>query len=98
MKAVWNRTTIAESNETIVIDGNHYFPPDSVNREFLTESDYTSECPWKGTAHYHNVEVEGEINKNGAWYYPVPKDGSIERVQSDFTNYVAFWQGVQVTE
>ena len=96
MKAIWKNQIIAESDETIEIEGNQYFPPDSVKRDFLIESDYTTECVWKGTAHYYDVVVGGEINKNAAWYYPVAKEGSVERVGKDFTNYVDCWNGVTV--
>ena len=96
MKATWNNQIIAESDETIVIEGNHYFPLASVNADFLVSSDYMTECHWKGTAHYYNVLVEGSINENAAWYYPQPKAGSVERVGKDFANYVAFWKGVSV--
>lgn len=97
MQALWNGEVIASSDETIVIEGNQYFPPTSVKAEFLQESDYTTECVWKGTAHYYDVVVGGETNENAAWYYPVPKDGSVERVGHDFTNYIAFWNGVIVS-
>jgi uncharacterized protein (DUF427 family) len=96
MKAVWNGTTIAESDHTIVIEGNHYFPPDSVHREFLTDSQTHTVCPWKGEASYYNVRVNGEINQDAAWYYPSPKAGSIERVGDDYRNFVAFWHDVKV--
>jgi len=96
MKATWNNQIIAESDETIVIEGNHYFTVESVNKDFYTDSDYTTECPWKGTAHYLNIVVAGEVNENAAWYYSQPKEGSVERVGHEFANYVAFWKGVLV--
>jgi len=96
MKAVWNGVTIAESDHTIVIEGNHYFPPDSVRREFLTESQTHTICPWKGEASYYNVRVNDEINQDAAWYYPSPKEGSIKRVGDDYRNFVAFWHDVKV--
>ena len=96
MKAIWEKQVIAESDETIVIEGNHYFPPSSVKREYLKESDHTSVCPWKGDARYYNIVVDGNQNDNAAWYYPVPKEGSVERVGKDFTNFIAFWNGVEV--
>jgi len=96
MKALWNNRVIAESDETIEIEGNQYFPLGSVNRDYLEDSAHTSECVWKGTAHYYTLSVDGEKNENAAWYYPEPKAGSIERVGEDFTNYVAFWRGVSV--
>jgi uncharacterized protein (DUF427 family) len=98
MKATWNGAVIAESDETIIIEGNQYFPPSSVNKEYLQSSTYTSTCVWKGLAHYYTVSVEGKQNENAAWYYPVPKEGSVERVGQDFTNYIAFWNGVIVSE
>ncbi len=97
MKATWNNTVIAESDETIEIEGNQYFPSASVKREYLEESATTSTCPWKGLAHYYTINVDGERNEDAAWYYPVPKDGSVEKVGADFANYVAFWKGVQVS-
>lgn len=96
MKATWNNQIVAESEETIVIEANHYFPLESVSTEFLQKNEYTTECVWKGTASYYDVVVDGEINENAAWYYLQPKEGSIERVGQDFTNYVAFWKGVIV--
>lgn len=97
MKAIWNGTVIAESDNTIEIEGNQYFPPSSVNRELLEHSDTTSTCVWKGLAHYYTLVAEGKKNEDAAWYYPEPKDGSIERVGKDFTDYVAFWNGVEVS-
>ena len=91
MTATWNNLTIAESNETIVVENNHYFPIESVNSEFLKESDTHSVCPWKGTASYYNLEVDGKTNKDAAWYYPNPKVGA-----KNIQNYVAFWKGVEV--
>ena len=96
MKAIWNNTVLAESDNTIVIENNHYFPPGSVHREYLKESTTESSCPWKGQAHYYNIVVESETNKDAAWYYPKPKEGAIEKVGKDFANYVAFWKGVEV--
>ena len=96
MKAIWENQIVAESDETIVIEGNNYFPPSSVNREYLEESDHTSVCPWKGDAHYYDIVVDGKRNSNAAWYYPMPKDSARERVGQDFANYVAFWNGVEV--
>ncbi len=95
-KATWNGRVLADSHQTIRIEGNHYFPPDSVNGEFLSPSDTHTICPWKGEASYYNVVVNGDTNEDAAWYYPAPKDGSIKRVGKDFTNYVAFWHGVEV--
>lgn|SRR5690554_2743125 len=100
MKAVWNDITIAEApkEELIRIEGNWYFPPNSIKQEYFNETDYHTHCPWKGDANYYDIVVNGETNKNAAWYYPVPMDGSVERVGKDFANYVAFWHGVEVTE
>ncbi|HEV7349735.1 DUF427 domain-containing protein [Telluribacter sp.] len=93
MKAVWNGETIAESNDTIVIEGNHYFPADSIKQEFLEKSSTTSVCPWKGTASYYTLKVEGEENKDAAWYYPEPKD-----MAKHIKGWVAFWRGVDVSK
>ncbi len=95
-KAVWNGHVLAESDQTIRIEGNQYFPPDSINRELFAPSDTHTICPWKGEASYYNVVVDGETNDDAAWYYPVPKDGATKRVGQDFANYVAFWRGVEV--
>jgi uncharacterized protein (DUF427 family) len=93
MKAIMNGTVIAESSDTIVIEDNHYFPPHSVKREFLRESDHRSTCPWKGEAHYYDVIVDGAESKSAAWSYPQPKDAAKE-----ITGYVAFWKRVKVTD
>jgi uncharacterized protein (DUF427 family) len=93
VKATWNGAILAESNDTVVVEGNQYFPPDSINREYFRESNTQSTCPWKGLASYHDVVVEGKVNKDAAWYYPAPKDAA-----SQITGHVAFWRGVQVTE
>jgi uncharacterized protein (DUF427 family) len=100
MKAVWNNTVIAEAtqDELIRIEGNWYFPPTSIQKEYFKDSDHHTTCFWKGEASYYDILVDGQTNEYGAWYYPVPKDGSIEKVKQDFTNYVAFWNGVEVTE
>lgn len=91
MKAIWNNKTIAESNETIVVENNHYFPAISVNQEFLENSETHSVCPWKGDASYYNLVVDGKSNKDAAWYYPKPKSAAKE-----IQNYVAFWKGVEI--
>lgn len=93
MKAIWNNTIIAQSDETEVIEGNHYFPSASVRTEVLQDSDTKTVCPWKGTAHYYDIEVNGEVNPDAAWYYPEPKDAA-----SEIRGRVAFWKGVQVIE
>ena len=96
MRAVWNGSVIAESDDTIVIEGNQYFPPDTVKKEFLKPSNHHTTCHWKGEASYYHVEVNGEINEDAAWYYPDPKAGSVEKVGKDFKNFVAFWHGIEV--
>lgn len=98
MKAVWNNQTVAEANkdELIYIEGNWYFPPDSVQKEFFEPSQTHTTCFWKGEASYYNVTVDGSANEDSAWYYPKPMAGSIDKVKKDFTNYVAFWRGVEV--
>jgi uncharacterized protein (DUF427 family) len=90
-KATWGGKVIAESNACVVVEGNQYFPAEAVNREFLKPSAHTSECPWKGTAHYYSVEVGGMRNDNAAWYYPQPKAAAAE-----IKDRIAFWKGVRV--
>jgi uncharacterized protein (DUF427 family) len=91
-KAVWNGVTIAESDDTVVVEGNHYFPRASVDAAFLRDSQHTTGCPWKGTAHYHHVVVGGAENANAAWYYPEPKAAAAE-----IKDRIAFWKGVAVS-
>jgi uncharacterized protein (DUF427 family) len=91
MKALWNNQVIAESNDTVVVEGNHYFPLESVKKEFLQPSDTHTTCPWKGLASYYTLEVNGETNEDAAWYYPEPKEAAKE-----IKNRVAFWRGVQI--
>lgn len=100
MKVVWNNTTIAEAdkNDLIRIEGGWYFPPKSINKGFFTPSDHKTTCFWKGEASYYDVTVDGEKNEFGAWYYPEPMEGSVEKVKKDFKDYVAFWNGIEVTE
>jgi uncharacterized protein (DUF427 family) len=93
MKAIWNETIIAESDETIIIEGNHYFPADSIKREYFRPSATQTVCPWKGTASYYDVAVGGETNKDAAWFYPAAKTEA-----KQIKNYVAFWKGVRVVE
>ena len=90
-KAFWGGKIIAESNATVVVEGNQYFPPDAVKTEFLRPSKHTSVCPWKGTAHYYHVNVGDMQNENAAWYYPEPKPAAAE-IKDRF----AFWKGVRV--
>jgi uncharacterized protein (DUF427 family) len=91
MKATWNGTVIAESNNTVVVEGNHYFPPDSLKQEFFSESKHTSVCGWKGTANYLNVVVNGKTNENACWIYKTPKAAA-----ENIKGYYAFWKGVNV--
>ncbi|WP_161881113.1 DUF427 domain-containing protein [Deinococcus alpinitundrae] len=91
MKAIWNNQVIAESDDTVVVEGNHYFPRSSVRSEYLTDSQTHSVCPWKGTASYHTLTVDGKSNPDAAWYYPQPKDAAKE-----ITDRLAFWKGVEV--
>ena len=93
MKAIWHGVTIAESDTTIELEGNHYFPLESVDPTYLTESSLTSRCPWKGIAHYYTLTVDGTSNIDAAWYYPEPLDGA-KHIQ----DHIAFWRGVEVTE
>ena len=93
MKAIWNNTVLAESGDTEVVEGNHYFPPESIDKDFFEASDHTSVCPWKGTASYFSLVVDGERNENAAWTYPNPKDAA-----SEIKDHVAFWKGVEVVE
>jgi uncharacterized protein (DUF427 family) len=91
MRATWNGAVLAESNETVEVEGNQYFPRESLNEEFFEESTHTSVCPWKGTANYFTLRVEGEENPDAAWYYAEPKDAAKE-----ISGHVAFWKGVTV--
>lgn len=90
-KAIWNGKVLAESDETEIVEGNHYFPPASLQPDFFQASDHTSFCGWKGTASYYDVVVDGETNAQAAWYYADPKDAA-----SNIRGYVAFWKGVEV--
>lgn len=91
VKAMWNGVTIADSEATVVVEGNHYFPPEAVNQEMLRPSSTTSACPWKGTAHYYSIEAAGQTNQDAAWYYPEPKSAAAE-----IKGRIAFWKGVAV--
>ena len=93
MKAVWNNVIIAESDKTVVVEGNHYFPAETINKDFFSASATKTTCPWKGQASYFNVEVDGMVNKDAAWFYPSPKPAAKE-----IEGYVAFWRGVKVME
>ena len=91
MKAIWNGKVLAESDETILVEGNHYFPPESLVDEYFKPSTYQTSCIWKGTAFYFSLVVDGKTNENAAWYYPAPLEKAV-----NITNYVAFWKGVEV--
>lgn len=89
--AIWNDTILAESDDTVMVEGNHYFPADSIKKEHFIESERHTVCPWKGMASYYDVVVDGDINRGAAWYYPAPKPAAKE-----ITGRVAFWRGVRV--
>jgi len=90
-RAIWNGVVLAESDQTVVVEGNHYFPPETINRTYFKDSTTHTTCHWKGLASYYTVEVNGQTNPNAAWYYPTPMDAAKE-----ITGYVAFWNGVKV--
>ncbi len=90
-KAYWSGQLIAESDACVVVEGNQYFPVEAVKKEFLRPSSHTTVCPWKVTAHYYNIEVDGMKNENAAWYYPEPSDAA-----NEIRGRVAFWKGVRV--
>jgi uncharacterized protein (DUF427 family) len=92
MKAIWNGTVIAESDQTIMVEGNHYFPPASIKTEYFQASSKKTMCHWKGWASYYDVVVDGEVNPNAAWYYPATSEAAAR-----IAGYVAFWNGIQVT-
>ncbi|EMR01880.1 DUF427 domain-containing protein [Cesiribacter andamanensis] len=93
MKAIWNNTIIADSNDIVEVEGNAYFPASAVKQEYLVESPTTSTCPWKGTARYYSLQVEGAENKDAAWYYPEPSQEA-----ASIRGRVAFWKGVEIKE
>lgn len=93
MKALWNNTIIAESDNTIVVENNHYFPAESIKKEYFKASTTHSTCPWKGVASYYTLEVNGKQNKDAAWYYP-----EISELAKQIKGYVAFWKGVEIVE
>lgn len=93
MKAIWNGVTIAESDDTVVVEGNHYFPEGSLKREYVTFSNHRTTCPWKGQAQYYSLLVNGEMNPDAVWYYPDPLPAA-----SHIKGRVAFWHGVKVVE
>jgi uncharacterized protein (DUF427 family) len=90
-KAIWENTVLAQSDKTIEVEGNQYFPPDAIKGEYFQPSDQHTTCPWKGLASYYNVDVNGKRNANAAWYYPEPKPAA-----KQIKGYVAFWKGVKV--
>jgi uncharacterized protein (DUF427 family) len=92
MKATWENQTLAESNQTIVVEGNHYFPPESIKKECFSLSETNTTCPWKGVASYYHVQVGDKSNQDAAWFYPEPKDAA-----KSIKNYIAFWRGVVVS-
>lgn len=90
-KAIWNGTVLAESDKCEVVEGNQYFPADSINKQYFKESNTHTTCPWKGIASYYTIEVDGQQNKDAAWYYPEAKDKA-----KNIEGYIAFWKGVKV--
>ncbi len=92
-KAVWNGAVLAESNNGQIVEGNYYFPPDAINRQYFKESDTHTTCPWKGVASYYSIEVDGQVNKDAAWYYPQPKEKA-----KHIAGHIAFWKGVKVEQ
>jgi len=93
MRAIWNGAKIAESSDTIVVDGNHYFPASAVNMDYVTPSETKTTCPWKGVASYYTLNVAGKLNEDAAWYYPDAKEAA-----KNIQGRIAFWRGVKVTE
>lgn len=93
MKATWNNVVLAESDKTVVVEGNQYFPPEAISKEHFQPSDTHTTCPWKGEASYYNVVVDGQVNKDAAWFYPQPKHAAAE-----IKDRVAFWKGVKIGE
>ena len=92
-KAIWKNVVIADSNDFEIVEDNYYFPPDSVNMEYLKESDYHTTCAWKGFASYYDIVVDGDVNKDSAWYYANPKPAA-----SKIKNFIAFWKGVEIQD
>ncbi len=90
-KAIWNGAVLAESADTVVVENNHYFPHDAINKEYFQASDTHTTCPWKGVASYYSIAVNGQTNKDAAWYYPTAKEKA-----KNIENYVAFWKGVKI--
>jgi len=92
-KAIWNGVLIAESDHTQIVEGNYYFPVDSIKSEHFRENENHTVCPWKGTASYYDIEVDGQVNRDAAWYYPSPKPAA-----KNIKDHIAFWRGVQVVD
>ena len=93
MKAIWNNTVLAESDATVVIENNHYFPPQDINKMYFKKSETHTHCSWKGNASYYSIDVDGRINEDAAWYYP-----STSHAAKPIEGYVAFWKGVEIVE
>ena len=93
VKAIWKDKLIAETDNFEMVEGNYYFPPESVKKEFLKNSDTHTTCPWKGLASYYDIVIEGEVNNDAAWYYPAPNPSA-----NKIKNYIAFWKGVEIKE
>ena len=91
-KAEWNGVVLAESDDTIIVEGNHYFPRDAIKEEYFTDSASHTVCPWNGVASYFDVVVDGQVNQGAAWYYPTPSAAA-----ADIKDHVAFWRGVRVS-
>ncbi|MEO9481087.1 MAG: DUF427 domain-containing protein [Maribacter dokdonensis] len=91
VKAIWNNTVIAESDATVQVEGNHYFPPSTIKKEYFKTTDTHTSCPWKGEASYYDIEVDGDVNKDAAWYYP-----EVSELAKGIKGYIAFWKGVEV--
>lgn len=91
VKAIWNNTVIAESDATVQVEGNHYFPPSTIKKEYFKTTDTHTNCSWKGVASYYDIEVDGDVNKDAAWYYP-----EVSELAKGIKGYIAFWKGVEV--
>ncbi|HAI38930.1 MAG TPA: hypothetical protein DCM40_12815 [Maribacter sp.] len=91
VKAIWNNTVIAESDSMVQVEGNHYFPPSTIKKEYFKTTETHTSCPWKGVASYYDIEVDGDVNKDAAWYYP-----EVSELAKGIKGYIAFWKGVEV--
>ena len=92
-KAIWNGAVLAESDDTLIVEGNHYFPPETINPEYFQENETHTVCPWIGIASYYDLKVDEQVNRGAAWSYPSPKPAA-----RNIKNYIAFWRGVQIVE